>query len=460
MKIAIIGAGLAGLTAAYELRDHEVYVFEAEGRIGGKLHTVAFDAGPTDMGAEAFVARRADAVEFFSELGLQGSLVRPSGLRPRVYSDGALHLLPEGGVMGIPARPQDFFTEETNARIAAEQPFGWTPGQDASVGALVRAQFGSDVVDRVVSALLGGVYSCAADDLGLRATIPQLAQMLDQLAAQGPVTLSGAVAALEQARTAAPQAAAGPVFATFRGGYAELYEALAEQSGAQIHLDTFISGVQAQGAGFQVHGAPAELGTFDRVLFATPAPTTARLLSKVAPQAAAELKQVKLASSVVVGFRFASATDPQGASLPEATGILVAADEPDMRAKAFTLSSNKWPHLGQRPGCIVRASFGRFGDDALVRADEDDLVDFALDDLQKVSGFDGRAAGVEEIYTQRWFGGIPCYAPGHLDIVSRVEALLADTPGISATGAWAGGVGVPAVIAHARATAARLVGQE
>ncbi len=58
MKIAIIGAGLAGLTAAWELRSHEVYVFEAAGRIGGKLHTVPFNGGPTDMGAEAFIRRR------------------------------------------------------------------------------------------------------------------------------------------------------------------------------------------------------------------------------------------------------------------------------------------------------------------------------------------------------------------------------------------------------------------
>ena len=87
MKIAIIGAGLAGLTAAYELRgtDTKVDVYEATDRIGGKLHTVAFEGGPTDMGAEAFMARRQDAVGFFTELGLKDSLVEPSGLRSLVW---------------------------------------------------------------------------------------------------------------------------------------------------------------------------------------------------------------------------------------------------------------------------------------------------------------------------------------------------------------------------------------
>ena len=128
-----------------------------------------------------------------------------------------------------------------------------------------------------------------------------------------------------------------------------------------------------------------------------------------------------------------------------------------MRAKAFTLSSNKWPHLNEREGFLVRASFGRFGDDALVRAEEDDLVDYALDDLQKITGFDGRAAGVEEIYTQRWFGGIPRYDEKHLATVAAVRAALADVPGIATAGAWADGVGVPAVIAGARAAAQALV---
>ncbi|MDO5033112.1 protoporphyrinogen oxidase [Corynebacterium sp.] len=456
MKIAIIGAGLAGLTAAWQLREgHEVYVFEAADRIGGKLHTVAFNGGPTDMGAEAFIRRRRDAVDFFGQLGLEESFVQPnSSLRPRVYTGGELRLLPRGGVMGIPSQPQDFFSAETNEHIAHEAPFEWEIGGDVSVGALVRQQFGDDVVDHVVSALLGGVYSSSADDLGLRATVPHLAQALDELAEQGPVTLTAAIEKIESGRSPAE----GSVFGTFKGGYAELYEALAEKSGAQIYLDTFISGITRSGEGFEVKGAPAELGTFDRVLVATPAPTTARLLKDVAPAAAEEIKKVQLASSVVVGFNFASSTDPEGNSLPEATGILIASDEPGLHAKAFTLSSNKWPHIGEREGFVARASFGRFGDDSLVRADEDALVDYALDDLKKITGFDGRAAGVEEIYTQRWFGGIPCYGPEHLATVAAANAALGDVPHVDVAGAWADGVGVPAVIAGARAAAQRLVG--
>ena len=103
-RYAIIGAGLAGLTSAYEIRKVDpkavIHVFEAEDRIGGKLFTVPFDSGPTDMGAEAYLALRSDATDFFTELGLADDLVSPSGLRSLVYSDGELRGLPAGGVMG------------------------------------------------------------------------------------------------------------------------------------------------------------------------------------------------------------------------------------------------------------------------------------------------------------------------------------------------------------------------
>ncbi|KQB84407.1 protoporphyrinogen oxidase [Corynebacterium oculi] len=466
MRYAIIGAGLAGLTCAYEItrRDPQaaVEVYEAADRIGGKLFTVPFETDPVDMGAEAFVARDASAVEFFTDLGLAEHLVHPSHLRSLLYTGGAAVELPRDTLMGIPTTSEavaHLVSADTARRIDAEgnatanPPIPWSPGAETNVGALVRERYGDEVADRCVSALLGGVYSCAADDLGLRATIPALAEAMDDLARTGkPVTLSGAVAAVLERRPGGTLDK--PVFAAFAGGYAELYETLAQrcaERGARIYVDAFVAGLGRSGQGFNLKGAGE--GTYDRVVLATPAPTTALLLSGVAPQASAALRGVRLASSAVVGMRFDTAE-----GLPENSGVLVAADEPGLRAKAFTLSSKKWPHLGARGGAVVRASFGRLGQDDLVRADEDDLVDYALDDLQAITGFDGRAAGLSEIFVQRWLGGLPCYGPGHLDTVARVRRALAEVPGVEAIGAWAGGVGVPAVIGDARAAAERLSG--
>lgn len=476
MNIAIIGAGLAGLTAAYELRstgsarageedDLKVDVYEATDRLGGKLHTVAFEAGPTDMGAEAFMARRQDAVDFFTELGLAGSLVEPSGLRSLVWVDGEARALPTGGVMGIPSTSETvkhLVSEDTAQRIDTEadrEGFDWEVGGDVNVGKLVRERYGDEVVDNIVSSLLGGVYSCTADDLGVRATIPQLAEEFDRLAADGPVHLSTAVANLERSRREMPTGQ-GAVFKTFRDGYQELYETLAEKSGADIYIDAFISAISLEGSAeapkYRLKGG--EDKAYDHVILAVPAPTAALLLKDIAPEASEVLKTVKLANSAVVGMRFA--TDE---GLPQNSGVLVSTGAEDVHAKAFTFSSRKWPHLAERGGALVRASFGRFGDNVAITASEDDLVDWALDDLETITGFDGRAAGLEEIYVQRWLGGLPRFDENHLATVSKVRSLLLDEPKashISLTGAWAGGVGVPAVIADARAVAAAAVAKQ
>ena len=476
MNIAIIGAGLAGLTAAYELRstgsarageedDLKVDVYEATDRLGGKLHTVAFEAGPTDMGAEAFMARRQDAVEFFTELGLADSLVEPSGLRSLVWVDGEARALPTGGVMGIPSTSETvkhLVSEDTAQRIDTEadrEGFDWEVGGDVNVGKLVRERYGDEVVDNIVSSLLGGVYSCIADDLGVRATIPQLAEEFDRLAADGPVHLSTAVANLERSRREMPTGQ-GAVFKTFRDGYQEVYETLAEKSGADIYIDAFISAISLEGSAeepkYRLKGG--EDKAYDHVILAVPAPTAALLLKEIAPEASEVLKTVKLANSAVVGMRFA--TDE---GLPQNSGVLVSTGAEDVHAKAFTFSSRKWPHLAERGGALVRASFGRCGDNVAITASEDDLVDWALDDLETITGFDGRAAGLEEIYVQRWLGGLPRFDENHLATVSKVRSLLLDEPKashISLTGAWAGGVGVPAVIADARAVAAAAVAKQ
>ena len=466
MNIAIIGAGLAGLTAAYELRklssnedtdEAKIDVYEATDRIGGKLYTVAFEAGPTDMGAEAFLARRKDAVEFFTELGLGDSLVEPSGLRSLIWSNGEARGLPTGGVMGIPSTSETvahLVSAETAARIddeANREGFTWDTDGDMNVGKLVRERYGDEVVDVILSSLLGGVYSCTADDLGVRATIPQLAEELDRLAeaGDGKVHLSTAVANLERSRAELPTGQ-GAVFNTFRDGYHELYEALAEQSGADIYIDAFISEIRREGNGFRLKGG--EDTVYDHIILAVPAPTAALLLKEVAPEAAQELQSVKLANSAVVGMRFA--TDE---GLPQNSGVLVATGADDVKAKAFTFSSRKWPHLAERGGAIVRASFGRFGDNIALTATEDDLVDWALDDLKTITGFDGREAGLEEIFVHRWFGGLPRFDEHHLATVANVRNIIDKVDGISVTGAWASGVGVPAVVADARVVAKQLL---
>uniref|UniRef100_UPI002458422E FAD-dependent oxidoreductase n=1 Tax=Nocardia wallacei TaxID=480035 RepID=UPI002458422E len=241
--------------------------------------------------------------------------------------------------------------------------------------------------------------------------------------AAGQVGAAGELGAAGQVGAAGEREAAGQVGAAGeRGG--------AGQRGAAGELNTV--------------GELAMVGELDAVVLATPAPVTASLLRGVAPAAAAAMAGIELSSSAVVALALSPDTP-----LPDNSGILVATGEP-LRAKAFTLSSRKWPHLATRDVALVRASFGRFGDESLLSWSDDDLIAAAATDLSTVTGIPITPITAR---VQRWHGGLPQYAPGHLDRVAAIEAGLADLPGLAVAGAYLHGVGVPACAASGTAAA-------
>ena len=472
LTVAVVGAGLTGLVAARQLRrglgpGARILVFESADRIGGKLRTADSATGPIEVGAEAYLGFRRDATQFFTELGLADDLVEPSGLPSVIFAGGERHAMPRSTVMGVPATSaglEGLLSPETLERIEAEgdpertAPMHWVQGDDVNLGQLVEARLGREVVDHLVSPLLGGVYSTLADDLGLRATVPQLAEALDAMTMLGePVSLTAAAANVLEGRKKAMEArlasssVRAPIFLTFRNGYRRVYDTLLAEAAPELHLSTEVTSVSREDTGFTVTArgtSGSEAFDVDAVLLAAPAPVTGALLGQVAPEAGELIGGIDLASSAVVAMRFD--TDE---GLPECSGILIAADA-GVDAKAFTFSSRKWPHLGDRGGAVVRASFGRFGDDSLVREDDESLLAKARRDLEAITGF---AAAPAEVMVQRWWGGLPRYGVGHGQLMEFADSDLAEVPRIAAAGAWHRGPGVPACIADAKAAAAAII---
>lgn len=447
LRVAIIGGGIAGLAAAWELRrqlgsNARILLTEAYDRLGGKLKTVNYANGPVDMGAEAYMGFRQDFTELIESVGLGDQLCVPSGLPSGFYVDGALVDIPRRTLMGIPSRGADVAEvvgQDGAARIDGErngQPMTWTPGQDTSVGQLVEARLGRIVVDRLVSPLLGGVYSCNAFDLGVRATLPQLAAELDRRGAEGqPFFLVDAVEHLLSQRSAPKEGEKPkPVFRSLRGGYASLVDALVRHADPELLRNTAVESIGRTRGGYYID----PIGEVDAVIVATPAPTASAILQYMAPTAADVLGDIDLASSVVVGMRMASAH-----GIPERSGVLLGSDAPT-EAKAFTFSSRKWPHLAERGGAFVRASFGSFGNPWHLDVDNRALLSFAVEDLERITG---ERKTPEEYFVQRWWGGLPRYGVGYMDAMSRAYDEVLDIRGLALAGSMLNGVGVPATAA-------------
>lgn len=251
--VAVIGSGVSGLTAAYRLRSElgpavRIVVCEASSRLGGKLRTVALADRPFDVGAEAFLARRPEAVSLVEEVGLGQDLVHPTGARGSVRAGGRTLPLPPRTLMGVPADPQTvagLLSTEGARAVAAESglPPVSLPAGDVSLGGLLRRRFGDELVDRLVDPLLGGVYAGGADGLGLQAVLPGLVAALRT----GARSVTEAVAAQ---LPAAPGSA--PVFGTLTGGLGILIDRLLELSRAEVRSGVPVRALQRRGTGWRL----------------------------------------------------------------------------------------------------------------------------------------------------------------------------------------------------------------
>jgi oxygen-dependent protoporphyrinogen oxidase len=447
--IAIIGGGISGLVAAYRLRQQlpaaTLTIIEQADRLGGKLRTIDLGGVPTDVGAEAFVVRNPAAVGLVEELGLSDRLTHPLGASATVHAGGATVPLPKRTFLGVPAGAdavRDVLSAAGVARVAAEAslpPLRLADDEDVSVGAVLADRFGRELVDHLVEPLLGGVYAGRVDLLGLRATMPALVDAVHRTG-----TLTAAATSMLPAPTATPK----PVFGALRGGMTVLVEALAAQAKADVQLGVTTRGLAHTATGWRLDLGSSALDV-DAVVVAVPPPAARKLLTDVAPAAAAAYARISLGSMAVVSMVL-----PAGVRLPDASGVLLAVGErhrdgTPFTAKAFTYTSRKWG--GDR--VRLRASVGRVGEEQKLRRAEDALLADVLADLAELSGVQVRP---DAWAVTKWGGGLPQYGVGHTAVVADLQRAVAGLPGLAVTGASFRGVGIPACVDAATEAADRV----
>ena len=446
----MVGGGISGLTAARDLASeaHDVLVLEGSDRVGGKLRRGEVAGVPVDVGAEAMVNRRPEGVELATATGLP--VAHPTGATSRVWTRDALRPLPRtlmGAPLDLDQLEESGILSPEGVRRARHQVTPHLDG-DVSVGELVGRRYGEEVVDRLVEPLLGGVYAGHARRISARAAVPQLVDLLTRPEVVVPE---------------APATASSPVFAGVPGGMWQLPDAiageLAAKGGVEIRTDAVAREVRRTPEGFAV--TVDQLGVqsveaADAVVLATPAAPTARLLSELAPVAATELSGIGYASSAVVTFAFRA--DPAVAAAVDigASGFLV--PPVDGRAvKAATFSFAKWDWVRVAGGAddllILRTSLGRYGEEQTLQVPDEELVRASLADLAEATGL---VATPVDAVVQRWGGGLPQYAVGHLDRVARIRAAVAESPGLAVCGAAYDGVGIAACVASGHRAAAEL----
>ncbi len=465
-SVVVIGGGVAGLAAAWELsggaagpRDAvRVEVIEPGDTVGGTLAVAPFAGRTIDVGPDGFLARRPEAIELITELGLDSELVPIGASGASIYLRGALHEIPLGLALGVPTSygaVASMAGLTWRARLAAKRD-QWFParlavGEDIAIGDIVRTKLGSELAYQFIEPMVGGIQAGRIDELSAKSVFPAL---YDAARAGGSL-----MRALAQPTGATPAASSppGPLFATLRGGIGSLPGRLAErliERGVTIRTATSVVALRATPHGPRRYDVdtPDTTTAADAVVLATPGSVAGSLAGALDPALAA-LGGVRAASTAMVTL--AVPRDALRLDFP-GTGVLVPLGTPfhgdTMLVTAITLLERKWPYLVQGDA-IVRVHVGR-SDDARFRAlSNEQLVERVTRELATILG---SFPAPTEALVRRFDDALPQYLVGHGSLVAAAKAAAA-TRHLALAGNAYDGVGIPASIGSGRRAAREIL---
>jgi len=457
-RVAIIGGGIAGVTAAWQLAqlaragaDVEAQVFESSGRLGGTIETVHKEGFTIECGPDAWVTEKPWARDLVGDLGLSEELLpsNDASRKTHIFLNGHLETMPDGMRMMVPtdleslnsskiftASAKRAYNDELTRAIDLKRA---APLSDESVASFTRRHFGEEVLTRIAAPLLGGVLGGDVERLSVQAVMPQFVAMERQ---------HGSLIAALQSRSTSEVTA---IFTTLRRGLSTLIDRLVEDipsSWINVHSPVATISRLAKGWSLRTHtGGEDEI--FDAVFLAVP-PHVARKLLQPIDGEAANLMQMEASTAIIVALGY---LDAQHIKLPSGFGFLVPASNTD-QILACTFVDQKFGNRVPVGGRLLRIFFGSRTAEALLDAPDEQLSVFAQQEVTRILGALPKPALT---LVRRWPQSLPQYAVGHLCRLEALDSRIARLPGIRLLGNAYRGVGLPDLIRDARAAARSMV---
>jgi oxygen-dependent protoporphyrinogen oxidase len=445
-RIAIIGGGISGLSAAYALEEKrragvevEYVLYEASSRFGGVLVTDRVDGCILEAGADSFLTEKPWAIELCKKLGLGDQLIGSNDAERKTYIvvRGKLVEMPDGLMFMVPTKLaptvlSPLFSWGTKLRMAREwfHPPHKANG-DETVAAFVERHYGAEMVDRLADPLLSGVYGGEASQLSVRAVLPRFAEME---AKHG--SLGRAMLAARGAMARASQGAPPPLFTSLKDGMQQMVDALlGALDGESLRSGANVQAVSPEAGGWVVS---AGLGSdeFDAVILALPTRTAGALLLRSGKELASELASIDYSSSVTVALGY----DKQvRESLPPGFGFLVPRSE-GKRMLAATFVHNKFPHRAPADRAIVRCFLGGARGEQTLALPDDEILRIVREELDQILHLSAKPLFARVF---KWRGAMAQYGVGHLERLQRIEGLRQKLPGLALAGNGYSGIGVP-----------------
>lgn len=458
-RVAIVGAGIAGLAAAYYLEKRarekniplQCTLIESSSRAGGKIATQSGEGFVIEGGPDSFVTDKPWALALCHELGLEHELIPCNTAHSKVYvlKRGRLVPFPAGFRLAIPTRLKPFFFTPLIS-LAGKLRMGleyFKPGQpaegDESVAQFIGRRFGREAVELFGGPLMAGIYMADPERLSMRGTFPQFLAM--EQSHGSLIRAAQAARKKPPAKPSGPAPAGGAMFNSLRGGMQVLVEKLTGQIRSELRLNTAVHAIQHRNQQWCLRLSDGGELACDQVVLAVPSFVAARLLEPIDAGLSQELGQIRYVSSATVSFAFRKSDLPVRGNL-DGFGVVIPAAE-KRRIVACTWSSTKFEHRAPDGIVLLRAFVGGYRDEPCAEQGDAPLIQLVRGEIKSLFGIDA-----EPLRTQvyRWIKANPQYDVGHVERVAQMEQQLAGVPGLYLAGSAYHGIGIPDCIKSAR----------
>jgi oxygen-dependent protoporphyrinogen oxidase len=432
VDVAIIGGGISGLTAAHGLRKagRNAVVLEASSSFGGAVGSVRQGQYLIDRGPQSMVLSP-QLTELCRDLGIDGQIVaaKTEGAKRYIYRHGMLNQVPSSPGQLIWSR---LLSTGAKWRLFREAFVGArTDSSDESVESFVTRRAGPEVLDALVTPVLGGIYAGDPAKLSARSTIPALVRF----EAESGSVVRGVLARRKNVAVdfSRPR---GPV--SFSGGNATLIDTLAQSLFGHAYANARVTRIAQRGAGFALECPGLPEGEIDasRVVIATSAPSAASLIDPIEPDAARSLREIEYApiAQVALVYPRSSLAAPL-----DGFGFLACRGE-GVRVLGAVWNSVLFPKRAPSDELLSTAFLGGSLDPGIADLGDEELARIAHADLSRIMNIGNAKPHVVAGF--RWSEGIPQYTVGHQERLERIKTAVDRIPGLSLVGNYFAGVGV------------------
>ncbi len=451
-RVAIIGAGISGLTAALQLSrsqlDVQAVLFEGSDRAGGVLETIYDGRYLIERSADNFATLVPDAMALCQELGLDAELISPANNNRQAFvlNRGRILPIPAGFSLMQPTRIASVLATRTLSWSAKLRLLGefWVPRRvgdpdsDESLESFATRRLGREAYESLVEPIVSGIFTANPATLSMQATMPQFMEM--ERSSGG--LIRGHLAARKQDSAAAARRASGARYDQFvapKKGMSDWVKSLTLQlppNCLQLKQPVYAVQQALDGQGWMLEMENGQQA-FDALICATPAAVSAKLLQPVLPEVASWVGSIPYASSAVVAMVVPSS---ELTGRTDGFGLIIPRKE-RLQTLAISYSSNKYPGRVPEGELLLRIFLGGALNPDAVNREDNELLELVSKELRQVLGWSGSVPKWQAII--RWRDAMPQYLVGHVQRMRELNNYLTNYPTLKLCGAGYAGVGIP-----------------